>query len=81
MVPAQPQPVVASNAPGGVQLRRGGPDGSGEPTDFVTALFTALSALCVTGLVVVDTGTHWSGFGEVVILALIQIGGFGITWR
>lgn len=47
----------------------------------MTALFTALSALCVTGLVVVDTGTHWSGFGEVVILALIQIGGFGITWR
>ncbi|MFM9372760.1 TrkH family potassium uptake protein [Streptomyces sp. Da 82-17] len=47
-------------------------------TGFVTALFTATSAVCVTGLAVVDTGTHWSGFGEGVILALIQVGGFGI---
>ncbi|MEU3253396.1 potassium transporter TrkG [Streptomyces sp. NPDC006997] len=46
--------------------------------DFVTALFTATSAVCVTGLVTVDTGTYWSGFGEGVILALIQVGGFGI---
>ncbi|MGW0820241.1 TrkH family potassium uptake protein [Streptomyces sp. NPDC002845] len=45
---------------------------------FVTALFTATSAVCVTGLVVVDTGTYWSGFGEGVILALFQLGGFGI---
>lgn len=44
----------------------------------LTALFTSTSAVCVTGLVVVDTGTYWSGFGEGVILALIQIGGFGI---
>ncbi|GAA4909432.1 potassium transporter TrkG [Streptomyces coeruleoprunus] len=51
---------------------------SGSGTDVLTALFTATSAVCVTGLVVVDTGTHWSGFGEGVILALIQIGGFGI---
>ena len=42
------------------------------------ALFTATSAVCVTGLVIVDTSTHWTGFGEAVILALIQIGGFGI---
>ncbi|NAZ84657.1 TrkH family potassium uptake protein [Kineococcus indalonis] len=42
------------------------------------ALFTATSALCVTGLVVVDTAVHWSSFGQVVILALIQVGGFGI---
>lgn len=41
------------------------------------ALFTATSAVCVTGLVVVDTGNHWSLFGQAVILALIQIGGFG----
>ncbi len=41
------------------------------------ALFTATSAVCVTGLVVVDTATHWSGFGQVVVLALIQVGGFG----
>ena len=45
---------------------------------FVEALFTSTSAVCVTGLVIVDTSTHWSGFGEAVILALIQIGGFGI---
>mgnify|MGYP003135954989 CR=1 FL=1 len=50
----------------------------GETTSFVTALFTATSAVCVTGLVVVDTAGHWSTFGEVVILGLIQIGGFGI---
>jgi trk system potassium uptake protein len=50
----------------------------GSTTGFVTALFTSTSAVCVTGLVVVDTGTYWSGFGEGVILALIQVGGFGI---
>ena len=45
---------------------------------LVTALFTATSAVCVTGLIVVDTPVYWSGFGQVVILALIQVGGFGI---
>ncbi|HEX2193843.1 MAG TPA: potassium transporter TrkG [Candidatus Limnocylindria bacterium] len=50
----------------------------GASTDLVTALFTATSAACVTGLVVVDTATHWSAFGEVVLLLLIQAGGFGI---
>jgi len=50
---------------------------SGEPTDFIDALFTATSAVCVTGLVVVDTGTHYSLFGQLVILLLIQIGGLG----
>jgi trk system potassium uptake protein TrkH len=45
---------------------------------FVTALFTATSAVCVTGLAVVDTADHWSTFGELVILSLIQVGGFGI---
>ena len=49
----------------------------GATTDLVTALFTATSAVCVTGLVVVDTATHWSPFGELVILALVQVGGFG----
>ena len=48
----------------------------GSVTGFVTALFTSTSAVCVTGLAVVDTGTYWSGFGEGVILALIQVGGF-----
>ncbi len=50
----------------------------GESTSFVTALFTATSAVCVTGLNVVDTASHWSTFGELVILGLIQVGGFGI---
>jgi trk system potassium uptake protein TrkH len=45
---------------------------------LLVALFTATSAVCVTGLTVVDTPTYWSGFGEVVILGLIQVGGFGI---
>ena len=47
-------------------------------TDPLTALFTATSAVCVTGLVVVDTATHWSLFGRCVILAAIQIGGLGV---
>lgn len=45
---------------------------------FMTALFTATSAVSVTGLAVVDTATYWTGFGRGVILALIQLGGFGI---
>jgi trk system potassium uptake protein TrkH len=50
---------------------------AGQPTPPVNAFFTSTSAVCVTGLVVVDTGTYWSAFGQGVILALIQIGGFG----
>jgi trk system potassium uptake protein TrkH len=49
----------------------------GQRTGFVTALFTATSAVCVTGLVVVDTQSHWSFFGEVVLMVLILIGGLG----
>jgi trk system potassium uptake protein len=45
---------------------------------LLTALFTATSAVCVTGLIVVDTPVYWSAFGQVVILAMIQVGGFGI---
>jgi Trk-type K+ transport system membrane component len=45
---------------------------------IMTALFTATSAVCVTGLTVVDTGTYWSPFGQVVILFLFQVGGLGI---
>jgi trk system potassium uptake protein TrkH len=51
---------------------------AGTWTDPLTALFTATSAVCVTGLVVVDTATHWSPLGQLIILALIQAGGFGI---
>ena len=50
---------------------------AGQWTPFLDALFTATSAVCLTGLVVVDTGTYWSGFGQAIILALVQIGGFG----
>jgi len=46
-------------------------------TTLLQAMFTAVSASCVTGLVVVDTSTHWSLFGQIVILVLIQIGGLG----
>jgi trk system potassium uptake protein TrkH len=53
---------------------RSGPGGA----PLLDALFTATSALCVTGLTVVDTATYWSPFGQVTILALIQIGGFGV---
>jgi potassium uptake TrkH family protein len=45
---------------------------------LLDALFTATSAVCVTGLVTVDTGAHWTTFGEVVILGLIQVGGLGL---
>ena len=51
---------------------------SGQETDFITALFTATTSVCVTGLVVVDTYSHWSVFGQAVILVLAQIGGLGI---
>lgn len=50
----------------------------GRRATLVEALFTATSALCVTGLAVVDTPTHWSTFGEVVIIGLVQVGGLGI---
>lgn len=50
---------------------------SGVSPGILTALFTATSAVCVTGLVVVDTATYWSGFGHGVILFLIQVGGLG----
>jgi trk system potassium uptake protein len=51
---------------------------SGTPSPALTAFFTAVSAVCVTGLVVVDTGTYWSFFGQVIILVLFQLGGFGM---
>jgi len=47
-------------------------------TPFVDALFTSTTSVCVTGLVVVDTYLYWSGFGQAVILVLIQIGGLGV---
>lgn len=51
---------------------------SGESIGFTNALFTATSAVCVTGLVVADTNTYWNLFGKIIILILIQIGALGI---
>ena len=50
----------------------------GQATSFIDALFMATSSVCITGLVIVDTVTYWSGFGHVVILILMQIGGLGV---
>ena len=55
-----------------------GTTASGERPPLVTALFTATSAVCVTGLIAVNTADYWSTFGHALILGLIQIGGFGI---
>lgn len=55
-------------------VARTGPGGA----SVLEALFTSTSAVCVTGLIVVDTPVFWSGFGQAVILLLIQVGGFGI---
>ena len=55
-------------------ISRSGP----ENPEFTTALFTATSATCLTGLTVVDTATYWSHFGQAVIMLLIQVGGLGI---
>jgi trk system potassium uptake protein TrkH len=51
---------------------------SGESAPWLTALFTATSAVCVTGLAVVDTGTYWSPLGQGLVMALFQLGGFGM---
>ena len=52
---------------------------AGVVTPFHEALFTSTSAVCVTGLVVQDTGSYWSAFGQTVILLMIQIGGLGVV--
>ncbi len=54
------------------------PKATTQPLTFIDALFTATSAVCVTGLIVVDTATYYTTFGQVIILGLIQIGGLGI---
>jgi trk system potassium uptake protein TrkH len=69
---------VAASLLGGVLLQLPASHERGATTSFVDALFTATSAVCVTGLAVVDTESHWSALGEWIILGLIQIGGFGI---
>lgn len=62
---------------GGILLSLPIASNNGHSVGFINAIFTATSAVCVTGLVVVDTGTHWTVFGQTVIILLIQIGGLG----
>lgn len=54
------------------------PRSTAQELDFVDAVFTATSAVCVTGLIVVDTATHFSGLGQGIIMLLFQIGGLGV---
>jgi len=63
---------------GACLLNLGAVTRSGESIGFVNALFTAGSASCVTGLVVVNTAYHWNLAGQIIIITLIQIGGLGI---
>lgn len=65
-------------AAGTVVLTLPAASASGVGTGMLPALFTATSAVTLTGLAVVDTGSHWSGLGQVTVLSLIQLGGFGI---
>ncbi len=82
VVPKSPQAVLVSSfvsviLVGAVLLSQ--PFAStGEPHNFIHALFTSASATCVTGLIVVDTGTAFSIYGQIIILLLIQIGGLGV---
>lgn len=62
---------------GGLLLTLPAATRSGQSTGFLDALFTATSAVCVTGLVIFDTGTYWSPLGQMIIMILIQIGGLG----
>lgn len=66
--------ILAGTAALMLPIAKTGPGGA----SFLDALFTATSAVCVTGLAVVDTAQYWTPFGQVVILVLIQLGGFGI---
>ncbi|MGW6447357.1 TrkH family potassium uptake protein [Lentzea sp. NPDC055074] len=69
---------LAATAAGTVLLMLPVSAESGQATGFMRALFTSVSGITGTGLAVVDTGSHWSVFGEVLLLVLWQIGGFGI---
>ncbi len=62
---------------GGVLLSLPISSNDGTVTPFIDSVFTSTSAVCVTGLITVDTGTHWNYFGKTVIICLIQIGGLG----
>lgn len=62
---------------GGILLSLPISSADGNSTNFLDAVFTSTSAVCVTGLVTLDTGTHWNTFGQIIILMLIEIGGLG----
>lgn len=62
---------------GGIVLSLPISSSNGKPTNFLDAIFTSTSAVCVTGLITLDTSTHWSTFGQTVIMTLIEIGGLG----
>lgn len=62
---------------GGIVLSLPISSASGKATSIIDSLFTATSAVCVTGLITLDTATHWNYFGKTVIIILIQIGGLG----
>ncbi|EPR76731.1 Potassium uptake protein TrkH [Leifsonia rubra CMS 76R] len=66
--------IVAGTVLLSLPISRTGPGAA----TLLEAFFTAVSAVSVTGLVIVDTPTYWTGFGQIVILVLIQIGGFGV---
>ncbi|MET1755867.1 potassium transporter TrkG [Novosphingobium sp. RD2P27] len=73
-----PAAFLAAIALGTVVLMLPFAAASGQRADFFTAVFTATSSICVTGLIIVDTPTFWSPFGQAAILMMIQIGGLGI---
>lgn len=62
---------------GGIILSLPISSASGEATNFIDAFFTSTSAVCVTGLVTLDTGSYWSVFGQTIIMILIEVGGLG----
>ncbi len=63
---------------GSVLLSLPAASANGEGAPYLDSVFTATSAVCVTGLVVRDTATEWTTFGHIVIISLIQVGGLGI---
>ncbi|MEA4888407.1 MAG: potassium transporter TrkG [Clostridiaceae bacterium] len=81
---AKPVRIIATSfllviLTGGLLLTLPAASRDGRSIGFLQALFTATSATCVTGLVTVDTATHWTVFGKLVIIGLIQIGGLGLV--
>lgn len=79
--PARVVPAVylVAIAVGTVLLMLPASTSSGRSPRLIDAAFTSVSAVCITGLATVDTPTFWSPFGQVVIMVLIQVGGFGIV--